>query len=93
MVKIPVPPRHNDSFCLGVPKAIPHLALPQSAGNRQTERPRFFAGDAEPEKITMNGKRLRYFSDSSYVVFTPGGKVEKGTFSGARRLRFDFSGN
>lgn len=53
----------------------------------------FFAGDAEPEKITMNGKRLRYFSDSSYIVFTPGGKVEKGTFSGSRRLRFDFRGN
>lgn len=50
----------------------------------------FFAGDAEPEKITRNGKRLRYFSDSSYIVFTPAGKVEKGTFPGSRALKFDF---
>ena len=50
----------------------------------------FFAGDAEPENITRSGKRLRYFADSSYIVFTPDGKVEKGGTPGARKLRFEF---
>ncbi|MBI5453667.1 MAG: hypothetical protein HY956_03475 [Deltaproteobacteria bacterium] len=52
----------------------------------------FFTADAGPEKITGNGKRLRYFSDSSYIVFTPDGKVEKGTFAGKKTLRHEFEG-
>jgi len=53
----------------------------------------FFSSDAYPDETLRNGKRLKYFSDSSYIVFPAAGKVEKGVFPGNRPLRFEAKGS
>ncbi|MBI5491560.1 MAG: hypothetical protein HY893_01360 [Deltaproteobacteria bacterium] len=47
-----------------------------------------FASGLDKEKTFSSAKRMRYFSDSSYVVFS-GDKVDKGIFEG-KKLQVDF---
>lgn len=50
----------------------------------------FITGSVDKEKMAETGKRMRYFSDSSYIVFTKDGKIEKGTIPGRKVLRHEF---
>ncbi|MBI5643534.1 MAG: hypothetical protein HY954_08685 [Deltaproteobacteria bacterium] len=52
----------------------------------------FFMGNRDKEAILEAAKRMRYFSESSYLVFTEDGGVEKGTFEGSKVLRYEFGG-
>lgn len=49
-----------------------------------------FFGDAPKEKVLETGKRLRYFGESSYLVFNEGASPVKGRFSGTKILRHEF---
>jgi hypothetical protein len=47
---------------------------------------------AVEDTLLKSGKRLRYFSTKSYVVFTGSGTPVKGLFPGEKRLKYNFSG-
>lgn len=49
----------------------------------------FFIGGRDRAGMEETAKRIRYFADSGYIVFTKGG-VEKGGFTARNLLRFDF---
>lgn len=51
-----------------------------------------FMTDLKREAILDAAKRLRYFTDSSWLVITPEGKAEKGTFEGEMVLKHIFKG-
>lgn len=48
-----------------------------------------FIGDADKEQVLEAAKRLRYFTDWSYIVFS-NGQADKGIFEGKKTLRHDF---
>ncbi len=52
----------------------------------------FLFGDVDKEKIAKAAKRIRYFTQYSYLVISDG-KLEKGTFPGKTVLRHEFGGN
>lgn len=52
-----------------------------------------FIGDMEKQNIEETGKRMRYFSDLSYIIFRKDEKPEKGTFPGKKVLRHEFKDN
>lgn len=49
-----------------------------------------FFGDGQEDKVFETGKRLRYFGESSYLVFGGKGSPIKGQFKGKRPLRHKF---
>ncbi|MBI2412114.1 MAG: hypothetical protein HYV24_02770 [Deltaproteobacteria bacterium] len=50
----------------------------------------FFIADGGKEAALAAAKRMRYFSEASWLVFKADGGVEKGVFEASRALRFDF---
>lgn len=48
------------------------------------------ATDLDRQSVMEAAKRLRYFTDSSWLVITPEGKAEKGTFDGEKTLKTTF---
>ncbi len=44
----------------------------------------------DTDNTLKNGKRLRYFSNKSYVVFQGNGSPDKGLFPGIKTLKYDF---
>lgn len=50
----------------------------------------FLMGNSSKEKVTEAAKRLRYFGEYSFLIFTGNGKPEKGTFEGKKSLKIEF---
>lgn len=52
----------------------------------------FFIADGGKETALAAAKRMRYFSEASWLLFKADGGVEKGVFEAERALRFAFGG-
>jgi hypothetical protein len=50
-----------------------------------------FISDLDKTAVLEAAKRLRYFTDASWLVITPEGKAEKGTFEAEKVLRHSFN--
>lgn len=48
------------------------------------------ATDLDRQAVLEAARRLRYFTDSSWLLITPDGKAEKGTFDGEKALKTTF---
>lgn len=64
------------------------LALKDTKGGRRAVCAFFGAGSKET--VFETGKRLRYFGESSWLVFNGGSSPTKGRFSGKNSLRHEF---
>lgn len=51
----------------------------------------YLFGDGDAARFTDSAKRLKYFTEWSYIVFPMDGKPEKGTFEAEKALRFELN--
>lgn len=84
----------EDSFEIGG-KSFPRngsvLAIAAKNPHDKSKTICLFTADLSKDGVLDAAKRLRYFTDSSWLVITPDGKAEKGTFEGEKVLKKTFN--